>query len=175
MDEAKAELVELVEMLKSAEKYAHVRDRLPTGCLLVGPPGTGKTLLAKAVAGEADVPFFSVAASEFVELFVGRGAARVRELFGEARKQSAALIFIEELDALGARRGAGLNEERDQTLKQMLVEMDGFNKPRGPRLARRTAGPGPRAVAAGGSPGASSRPAGRGRARTRSGRAPAGG
>ena len=131
VDEAKAELVELVEMLKSAEKYAHVRDRLPTGCLLVGPPGTGKTLLAKAVAGEADVPFFSVAASEFVELFVGRGAARVRELFGEARKQSPAVIFIDELDAIGARRGAGLNEERDQTLNQMLVEMDGFNKPGG--------------------------------------------
>ena len=131
VDDAKAELVELVEMLKSAEKYAHVRDRLPTGCLLVGPPGTGKTLLAKAVAGEADVPFFSVAASEFVELFVGRGAARVRELFGEARKQSPAVIFIDELDAIGARRGAGLNEERDQTLNQMLVEMDGFNKPGG--------------------------------------------
>ena len=97
----------------------------------MGPPGTGKTLLAKAVAGEAGVPFFSVAASEFVELFVGRGAARVRELFAEARKSSPAVIFIDELDAIGARRGAGLNEERDQTLNQMLVEMDGFNKPRG--------------------------------------------
>lgn len=131
VDEAKAELVELVEMLKSADKYKGVRNRLPTGCLLVGPPGTGKTLLAKAVAGEANVPFFSVAASEFVELFVGRGAARVRELFGEARKASPAVIFIDELDAIGARRGAGLNEERDQTLNQMLVEMDGFNKPGG--------------------------------------------
>ena len=131
VDEAKAELVELVEMLKSAEKYAGVRNRLPTGCLLVGPPGTGKTLLAKAVAGEANVPFFSVAASEFVELFVGRGAARVRDLFAEARKNAPAVIFIDELDAIGARRGAGLNEERDQTLNQMLVEMDGFNKPRG--------------------------------------------
>ena len=131
VDEAKAELVELVEMLKSAEKYARVRSRLPTGCLLVGPPGTGKTLLAKAVAGEANVPFFSVAASEFVELFVGRGAARVRELFAEARKNAPAVIFIDELDAIGARRGAGLNEERDQTLNQMLVEMDGFNKPGG--------------------------------------------
>jgi ATP-dependent Zn protease len=131
VDEAKAELVELVEMLKSAEKYKGVRNRLPTGCLLVGPPGTGKTLLAKAVAGEANVPFFSVAASEFVELFVGRGAARVRDLFAEARKNSPAVIFIDELDAIGARRGAGLNEERDQTLNQMLVEMDGFNKPRG--------------------------------------------
>ena len=131
VDEAKAELVELVEMLKSAEKYARVQSRLPTGCLLVGPPGTGKTLLAKAVAGEANVPFFSVAASEFVELFVGRGAARVRELFAEARKNAPAVIFIDELDAIGARRGAGLNEERDQTLNQMLVEMDGFNKPGG--------------------------------------------
>ena len=131
VDEAKDELVELVEMLKSAEKYKHVRKRLPTGCLLVGPPGTGKTLLARAVAGEAGVPFFAVAASEFVELFVGRGAARVRELFAEARKSSPAVVFIDELDAIGARRGAGLNEERDQTLNQMLVEMDGFNKPRG--------------------------------------------
>lgn len=131
VDEAKAELVELVEMLKSADKYKNVRGRLPTGCLLVGPPGTGKTLLAKAVAGEANVPFFSVAASEFVELFVGRGAARVRELFAEARKNSPSVIFIDELDAIGARRGAGLNEERDQTLNQMLVEMDGFNKPGG--------------------------------------------
>ena len=131
VDAAKAELVELVEMLKSADKYKGVKNRLPTGCLLVGPPGTGKTLLAKAVAGEAGVPFFSVAASEFVELFVGRGAARVRELFAEARKSSPAVIFIDELDAIGARRGAGLNEERDQTLNQMLVEMDGFNKPRG--------------------------------------------
>lgn len=131
VDEAKAELVELVEMLKSADKYANVRNRLPTGCLLVGPPGTGKTLLAKAVAGEAGVPFYAVAASEFVELFVGRGAARVRELFAEARKSAPAVVFIDELDAIGARRGAGLNEERDQTLNQMLVEMDGFNKPRG--------------------------------------------
>ena len=131
VDEAKAELVELVEMLKSADKYKGVKNRLPTGCLLVGPPGTGKTLLAKAVAGEAGVPFFAVAASEFVELFVGRGAARVRELFAEARKASPAVVFIDELDAIGARRGAGLNEERDQTLNQMLVEMDGFNKPRG--------------------------------------------
>ena len=131
VDAAKAELVELVEMLKSADKYKGVKNRLPTGCLLVGPPGTGKTLLAKAVAGEAGVPFFAVAASEFVELFVGRGAARVRELFAEARKASPAMVFIDELDAIGARRGAGLNEERDQTLNQMLVEMDGFNKPRG--------------------------------------------
>ena len=131
VDEAKAELVELVDMLRSADKYKGVKNRLPTGCLLVGPPGTGKTLLAKAVAGEAGVPFFSVAASEFVELFVGRGAARVRELFAEARKASPAVIFIDELDAIGARRGAGLNEERDQTLNQMLVEMDGFNKPGG--------------------------------------------
>jgi len=131
VDAAKTELIELVQMLRSAEKYKGVKNRLPTGCLLVGPPGTGKTLLAKAVAGEAGVPFFSVAASEFVELFVGRGAARVRELFAEARKASPSVIFIDELDAIGARRGAGLNEERDQTLNQMLVEMDGFNKPGG--------------------------------------------
>ena len=131
VDEAKAELVELVEMLKSADKYKGVKNRLPTGCLLVGPPGTGKTLLAKAVAGEAGVPFFAVAASEFVEMFVGRGAARVRELFAEARKAAPSVVFIDELDAIGGRRGAGLNEERDQTLNQMLVEMDGFNKPRG--------------------------------------------
>ena len=177
VDEAKAELVELVEMLKSAEKYAHVRDRLPTGCLLVGPPGTGKTLLAKAVAGEADVPFFSVAASEFVELFVGRGAARVRELFGEARKQSPAVIFIDELDAIGARRGAGLNEERDQTLNQMLVEMDGFNKPGGVLVlaaTNRAEALDPALLQREAHQARLRRPAGRGRAREDPGRAPAG-
>ena len=131
VDEAKQELYELVQMLRNEERYKEVRHRLPAGCLLVGPPGTGKTLLARAVAGEAGVAFFPVAASEFVELFVGRGAARVRELFAEARKKSPCVVFIDELDAIGARRGAGLNEERDQTLNQMLVEMDGFNKAAG--------------------------------------------
>ena len=131
VDGAKLELQEVVDFLKNPDKYTQLGAKIPKGCLLVGPPGTGKTLLAKAVAGEAGVPFFSCAASEFVELFVGRGAARVRELFAEARKSSPAVIFIDELDAIGARRGAGLNEERDQTLNQMLVEMDGFNKPRG--------------------------------------------
>ena len=131
VDEAKQELYELVQMLRNEDRYKEVRHRLPAGCLLVGPPGTGKTLLARAVAGEAGVAFFPVAASEFVELFVGRGAARVRELFAEARKKAPCVVFIDELDAIGARRGAGLNEERDQTLNQMLVEMDGFNKAAG--------------------------------------------
>jgi len=131
VDDAKAELYELVQIMKNAEQYKNVRGRLPTGCLLVGPPGTGKTLLARAVAGESNVAFFPVAASEFVELFVGRGAARVRELFAEARKSRPAIIFIDELDAVGSRRGAGLNEERDQTLNQLLVEMDGFAKDSG--------------------------------------------
>jgi ATP-dependent Zn protease len=131
VEEAKAELFELVQIMKNADQYKNVRGRLPTGCLLVGPPGTGKTLLARAVAGESGVAFFPVAASEFVELFVGRGAARVRELFAEARKTRPAIIFIDELDAVGSRRGAGLNEERDQTLNQLLVEMDGFAKDSG--------------------------------------------
>jgi ATP-dependent Zn protease len=131
VEEAKAELFELVQIMKNADQYKNVRGRLPTGCLLVGPPGTGKTLLARAVAGESGVAFFPVAASEFVELFVGRGAARVRELFAEARKARPAIIFIDELDAVGSRRGAGLNEERDQTLNQLLVEMDGFAKDSG--------------------------------------------
>ena len=128
VEDAKAELFELVQIMKNSDKYKNVRGRLPSGCLLVGPPGTGKTLLARAVAGESGVSFFPVAASEFVELFVGRGAARVRELFAEARKSQPAIIFIDELDAVGSRRGAGLNEERDQTLNQLLVEMDGFSK-----------------------------------------------
>ena len=131
VEDAKAELYELVQIMKNADQYKNVRGRLPTGCLLVGPPGTGKTLLARAVAGESNVAFFPVAASEFVELFVGRGAARVRELFAEARKSRPAIIFIDELDAVGSRRGAGLNEERDQTLNQLLVEMDGFAKDSG--------------------------------------------
>jgi cell division protease FtsH len=125
---AKAELLECVACLRDAERYARVRARMPGGVVLYGPPGTGKTLLAKAVAGEAGVPFIATSASEFVELFVGRGAQRVRELFAEARKLSPCVIFIDELDALGAKRGGngGGNDERDQTLNQLLTELDGF-------------------------------------------------
>lgn len=126
VDIAKQELQEVVSCLKDSSKFKKVGAKLPSGVLLCGPPGTGKTLLAKAVAGEANVPFLSVSASEFVELFVGRGAARVRELFAEARKRSPCVVFIDELDAIGGRRGAGVNEERDQTLNQLLTELDGF-------------------------------------------------
>lgn len=129
-DEAKAELVEVVEFLKSPEKFIQLGARIPKGVLLVGPPGSGKTLLAKAVAGEAGVPFFTLSGSEFVELFVGVGASRVRDLFEQAKKASPCIIFIDEIDAVGRQRGAGLgggNDEREQTLNQMLVEMDGFN------------------------------------------------
>jgi ATP-dependent Zn protease len=124
---AKAELQEVVACLKDPRIFARLGAKLPSGVLLCGPPGTGKTLLAKAVAGEAGVPFLAVSASEFVELFVGRGAARVRELFAEARKRAPCVVFIDELDAVGGRRGAGLNEERDQTLNQLLTELDGFD------------------------------------------------
>merc|ERR1719199_365304 len=126
VDVAKQELEEVVACLKDGRRFARVGAQLPSGVLLCGPPGTGKTLLAKAVAGEADVPFLSVAASEFVEMFVGRGAARIRELFAEARKRAPCVVFIDELVAIGGRRGAGLNEERDQTLNQLLTELDGF-------------------------------------------------
>jgi len=131
VDEAKAELQEVVEFLKNPKEYGRLGARMPKGVLLVGPPGTGKTLLAKAVAGEAGVPFFSISGSEFVEMFVGVGAARVRDLFEQARQKAPAIIFIDELDALGRARGAagpiGGHDEREQTLNQLLVEMDGFD------------------------------------------------
>jgi cell division protease FtsH len=129
-DEAKSELVEVVDFLKNPEKFIQLGARIPKGVLLVGPPGTGKTLLAKAIAGEAGVPFFSLSGSEFVELFVGVGASRVRDLFEQAKKSAPCIVFIDEIDAVGRMRGAGLgggNDEREQTLNQMLVEMDGFN------------------------------------------------
>ncbi len=128
-DEEKADLEEIVDFLKSPQKYTALGARIPKGVLLVGPPGTGKTLLAKAVAGEAGVPFFSISGSDFVEMFVGVGAARVRDLFDEAKKSTPAVIFIDEIDAVGRHRGAGLgggHDEREQTLNQLLVEMDGF-------------------------------------------------
>ena len=130
VEESKAELQEIVDFLKSPEDYGKLGARMPKGILLVGPPGTGKTLLARAVAGEAGVPFFSISGSEFVEMFVGVGAARVRDLFEQARKSAPAIIFIDELDALGRARtaaGIGGNDEREQTLNQLLVELDGFD------------------------------------------------
>lgn len=135
VDEAKHELEEIVDFLKNQEKYGRLGGRMPKGVLLVGPPGTGKTLLAKAVAGEAGVPFFSISGSEFVEMFVGVGAARVRDLFDQARKSSPCIIFIDELDALGKSRGSnsmyGGNDEKEQTLNQLLTEMDGFETKEG--------------------------------------------
>jgi cell division protease FtsH len=128
-DEAKEELKEIVDFLKQPKKYKDIGAKIPKGALLMGSPGTGKTLLAKAVAGEADVPFFSISGSEFVEMFVGVGASRVRDLFNQAKKAQPALIFIDEIDAVGRHRGAGLgggHDEREQTLNQLLVEMDGF-------------------------------------------------
>jgi len=129
LDEEKEELKEIVDFLKSPKKYIQVGARIPKGVLLVGPPGTGKTLLAKAVAGEAGVPFFSISGSDFVEMFVGVGASRVRDLFEEAKKNSPCIIFIDEIDAVARRRGTGMgggHDEREQTLNQLLVEMDGF-------------------------------------------------
>jgi cell division protease FtsH len=128
-DEAKEEVAELVEFLRSPQKFSSLGGRIPRGVLMVGPPGTGKTLLARAIAGEAKVPFFSVSGSDFVEMFVGVGAARVRDLFEQAKKQAPCIVFIDEIDAVGRRRGAGLgggHDEREQTLNQLLVEMDGF-------------------------------------------------
>ena len=126
---AKLELTEVVDFLKNPDRFTAVGAKIPKGCLLVGPPGTGKTLLAKAVAGEAGVPFFSISGSEFVEMFVGVGASRVRDLFEQAKKNAPCIIFIDEIDAVGRQRGAGLgggNDEREQTLNQLLTEMDGF-------------------------------------------------
>jgi cell division protease FtsH len=129
IDQAKLELTEVVDFLKNADRFTALGAKIPKGVLLVGPPGTGKTLLAKAVAGEAGVPFFSISGSEFVEMFVGVGASRVRDLFEQAKSQSPCIVFIDEIDAVGRQRGAGLgggNDEREQTLNQLLTEMDGF-------------------------------------------------
>ncbi len=129
-DDAKAELAEVVDFLKAPERYVRLGARLPRGVLLIGPPGTGKTLLARAVAGEARTPFYNISASEFVEMFVGVGASRVRDLFAKAKANAPAIIFVDEIDAVGRQRGAGLgggNDEREQTLNQLLVEMDGFD------------------------------------------------
>ena len=129
-DEEKEEMAEIVDFLKAPQKFNELGAKIPKGVLLVGPPGTGKTLLARAVAGEAGVPFFSISGSDFVEMFVGVGASRVRDLFNEAKKEAPAIVFIDEIDAVGRQRGAGLgggHDEREQTLNQLLVEMDGFN------------------------------------------------
>ena len=133
-DEEKEELAEIVDFLKNPRKYQEIGARVPKGVLLMGPPGTGKTLLAKAVAGEANVPFFSISGSDFVEMFVGVGASRVRDLFEQAKKHTPSIIFIDEIDAVGRQRGAGLgggHDEREQTLNQLLVEMDGFSENQG--------------------------------------------
>jgi cell division protease FtsH len=134
VEEAKEELVEVVDFLKDPKKYTKLGGKIPKGVILVGPPGTGKTLLARAVAGEADVPFFSISGSDFVEMFVGVGASRVRDLFEQGKKQAPCIIFIDEIDAVGRHRGAGLgggHDEREQTLNQLLVEMDGFESNEG--------------------------------------------
>src|SRR5206468_1424541 len=130
-EEAKQELNEIVEFLKYPSKFEALGATIPKGVLLFGPPGTGKTLLARAVAGEAGVPFFSISGSDFVEMFVGVGASRVRDLFAKAKKNAPCIIFIDEIDAVGRRRGSGMgggHDEREQTLNQILVEMDGFDQ-----------------------------------------------
>jgi cell division protease FtsH len=129
-DEAKEEVQEIVEFLRDPKKFQRIGGRVPKGVLMMGSPGTGKTLLARAVAGEAEVPFFSISGSDFVEMFVGVGAARVRDMFEQGRKNAPCIIFIDEIDAVGRQRGAGLgggNDEREQTLNSLLVEMDGFD------------------------------------------------
>jgi len=135
LEEAKEEVMEVVDFLKRPKKYTALGGKIPKGVLLVGPPGTGKTLLAKAVAGEADVPFFSISGSDFVEMFVGVGASRVRDLFKQAREKAPCIIFIDEIDAIGRARGKGAmqggNDERENTLNQLLVEMDGFSTDKG--------------------------------------------
>jgi len=134
VDEAKQDLQEIVEFLRDPQKFQRLGGRIPRGCLLVGPPGTGKTLLARAIAGEANVPFFTISGSDFVEMFVGVGASRVRDMFDQAKKNAPCIIFIDEIDAVGRHRGAGLgggNDEREQTLNQLLVEMDGFESNEG--------------------------------------------
>ena len=134
IDEAKQELEEIVEFLKDPQKFQRLGGKIPKGCLLVGPPGTGKTLLARAIAGEANVPFFTISGSDFVEMFVGVGASRVRDMFEQGKKSAPCIIFIDEIDAVGRHRGAGMgggNDEREQTLNQLLVEMDGFESNEG--------------------------------------------
>ena len=154
-DEEKAELQEIVEFLKNPQKFVQIGARIPKGVLLVGPPGTGKTLIAKAVAGEAGVPFLSISGSDFVELYVGVGASRVRDLFEQAKKNAPAIVFIDEIDAVGRQRGAGLgggHDEREQTLNQLLVEMDGFGANEGVIViaaTNRKRYPGQRAAASG--------------------------
>ena len=134
IDEAKDELEEIVEFLKDPQKFGRLGGKIPKGALLVGPPGTGKTLLARAIAGEAGVPFFTISGSDFVEMFVGVGASRVRDMFDQAKKNAPCIVFIDEIDAVGRHRGAGYgggNDEREQTLNQLLVEMDGFESNEG--------------------------------------------
>ena len=133
-DEAKENLMEVVDFLHNPQKYQAIGAKMPKGVLLVGPPGTGKTLLAKAVAGEAGVPFFSISGSEFVEMFVGMGANKVRDLFKQANEKAPCIVFIDEIDTIGKKRdgsGMGGNDEREQTLNQLLTEMDGFEGSRG--------------------------------------------
>ncbi len=130
IDEAKEELEEIVEFLRNPQKFSRLGGKIPKGALLVGPPGTGKTLLARAIAGEAGVPFFTISGSDFVEMFVGVGASRVRDMFEQAKKSAPCIVFIDEIDAVGRARGVGIgggNDEREQTLNQLLVEMDGFD------------------------------------------------
>src|SRR5881396_635745 len=141
VDEAKEELQEIIEFLKEPQKFQNLGGRIPKGVLLMGPPGTGKTLLARAVAGEANVPFFSISGSDFVEMFVGVGASRVRDLFEQGKKNAPCIVFIDEIDAVGRHRGAGLgggHDEREQTLNQLLVEMDGFESNEGVILVAAT-------------------------------------